>query len=564
MFESRDGYFYSSKPIRHALVKKHRSKWRFPLHPETVLAILEDVPELRSYLDYDFYRKWCLSLDNIDRIKNAEKIVFDDHEFIYEPFEHQAKAIRFIRSLPACGLFMETGTGKTFCALVATEMRHNKGIVNKTLAIAPASVLKTGWFDDCKKFTHLRPIIVHPDKRWPYYCDECGKRYYRRTSAEKHLDKTGHKSRPIHKEIEWYEMEMRDRIYAKDYDIFITSPQLARIYEEDFINARFDQVILDESTMIKSPSSKMGDSIKSIGHNAKFRIAMTGTPVTNNLEDIWNQMKFVDMSLEDTVTEFRAKYFWQHPSIHYIRNPHKWAPEKIMGQIENRCIFVKKEDCLDLPDRLQMVREVPIRKKTAQVYNKFKDDLFVRHENKEIEADNLLTEALRLHQIINGFVTNDDGTRHIIDKNPPKAKETKEIMETIRGKAIIWAYYRHDFWVLENALKKYNPAVLAGKTNNVEEQVDKFKNDDSCRVMIAHPKSAKFGHTWNWATTTIFYSYGYSVEDYWQARDRNYRIGQKEKVTEIFLCSGGIELKILNAIRNNEDFAHDVMSHLEL
>ncbi len=81
--------------------------------------------------------------------------------------------------------------------------------------------------------------------------------------------------------------------------------------------------------------------------------------------------------------------------------------------------------------------------------------------------------------------------------------------------------------------------------------------------MIAHPKSARFGHTWTVADTTIFYTYGYSVEDYWQARDRNHRIGQDRPVNEIFLSYGGIEDVIVNSVLSKEDFSKKMMENFE-
>lgn len=486
---------------------------------------------------------------------------FGDYEFKLKPFNHQAQAIHFIRHLPAAALFAETGTGKTFCALVSTEMRIRDGLIKKALVIAPKSVLINGWYEDCKKFTDLKAIVAHKDKNIPHYCDECGKRYYNREHIEKHQTKTGHEQN-MDPSIDWYNFKSTvERIHAPGYDLYMINPESARIHKDALKHAGFDLVILDESTVIKNGSSTTRNAIHEIGWSAKYRIAMTGTPITNSLEDIWGQIQFVDMSMEPTLGQFRGKYFWQHPTMHYIRNPHAWAGEAIVKKIENSCLRIKKSECLDLPDRLHKVMEAEPNSEIKRAYKKFHDDLYLKWKNDEVAADNQLVEMLRLHQIANGFVTRPDGSRVIIAKKPPKIDVLKEILESTKEKVIVWAIYKHDFWAIEHHLKDYNPAVIAGKTANVEAQVKKFKEDDSCRMMLAHPKSAKFGHTWNWAKTTVFYSYGHSLEDYWQARDRNYRIGQENKVTEIFLYSSPIERQVMQALSVGEDFSQGVMGN---
>ena len=495
----------------------------------------------------------------MDEIKQQTKFDFGDYKFKLEPYEHQKRALNFLRHLPAAALFAETGTGKTFVALTLAEMRKRQGISNKTLIIAPKSVLINGWYEDCKKFTDLSSIVCHHQKNIPRYCPECGLRSTKRKYAERHVEEHPGEIDPS---IDWYDYKTtKERIYAEGYDLYMINPESALIYKDDLINAKFDMVILDESTVIKNGSSSTRKAIHEIGWSSPFRVAMTGTPITNSLEDIYGQMQFVDMSFEPTLGEFRSKYFYQHPKQKFLFFPYNWSGQAIVDRINNSCLRIKKKDCLDLPDRVCLTREVEPSKDVEKAYKKFHKDLYLRWEKDEVSADNQLVEMMRLHQITNGFFTKPDGTRVVLDKHPAKCKELKEILDSTEDKVIVWAVYKHDFWAIEHHLRDYNPAVIAGKTSNVEKEVEKFKNDDTCRFMLAHPKSAKFGHTWNWAKTTVFYSYGHSLEDYWQSRDRNYRIGQGDKVTEIFLYSSIIEKAIMQSLSKGQDFAHGVMDN---
>lgn len=564
-FSFEDGFCYTTYNITHPLVESFYSKRRFRLNPEVVTKLCEDIPELRAHLDYEFYKLWSEHRLDTPKIKTSNRFLFENYNFKIEPFDHQKKAISFILHTPAQALFAEPGTGKTFCALVAAEMRLRQGLCKKVLVISPASVMRTGWYADLKKFTDLNGIVVHGDK-WKWHCPKCGTRQYRYDKAVKHADKCGVSEREIDPELIWNNWSKAPDILANvtDYQIYITSINLVHLYLDDFLAAGFDNIILDESTMIKNPSATTSTSIRKLGHTAKYRLAMTGTPVTNELEDIWSQMQFVDMSLDSTISKFRSKYYWQHPANHFIKKPHVDAGQRIADVTRNGVLRIKKSECLDLPPRLRRIREVEPSPSIKKVYKEFYAELYALHKGEEIVAFNTFTEILRLHQIINGYWTRPGEEEvHVIDDCPPKVKEVLDIVSKAKEKVIIWTFYREDARILKRELEQYNPSVVNGKTKSVEDEVKRFLNDDSCRVMIAHPKSARFGHTWVVADTTIFYTYGYSVEDYWQARDRNHRIGQVHSVNEIFLSSGGIEGEIINAVVKNEDFSKNIMENFD-
>lgn len=564
--EIRDGTLITDLKIDHPLAKKYYSKKIVRLHPDVVTKIGCDVPEFRHLLDHsyhtwEYYKKWSQRREDVSRIKKAKHFSFN-HDFKLPPFEHQKQALAFVLHTPSQALFAETGTGKTYVALLASEIRKMRGKVNKVLVISPASILRTGWYEDMKKFTDLKGIIVHPD-RWRWSCPECGVSHIRHDKAQKHMDRCGVEGRPD-EELMWNDLEsVTDKVMCDDYDIYMTSINLAHLYADDFKAAGFDFVILDESTMIKNPSGEWRESIHSIGWKAKYRLAMTGMPVVNELEDIWGQMNFVDHSFDRTIGRFRQKYYWQHPVHHYIKEPKDGAKEKIADIVRPASLRIKKEDCLDLPERTSRIMEVPISDKVRKHYNRFYKELWTRHKGEVVVGHNVFTEILRLHQILNGFWTKPGEDDVIKIDEPRKATFLRdEIMPTVSDKVIVWTWYRYDARQVAKVLNEYNPAIVNGSTKNVEKEVNKFLYDDSSKVMIAHPKSAKFGHTWTVASTTVFYTYSYDYEDFLQARDRNYRIGQDKSVTELILSHGGIEGKILNSIMKKQDFSRDVMQNI--
>lgn len=533
--------------------------FRFRDQPEVVVYALDKYPELESFIDGAYYRKWVEALNRTEEIKERESFKFS-HPFKMEPYAHQKKALAFALSIPCAALFMDPGTGKTFTSLAAAEIRKRQGLIDKTLVVAPASVLYTGWYRDMQKFTEMTGHILSKKKmRWT--CEISGKSYTRYDWACKRAEKEG--SGPVPLDLLNNELKtLEEKLLGSDQDIYFASIDIVRANVDLFKKINWGKIILDESTMIKNPTGKRREAMQKLGNDCQFKMILTGTPNVGNLEDYWAQMKFLDHSLDDTIGQFRDRYIWQNPQVEWMKKPKRGAQKKIIQRIRNRCFRITKDECLDLPPRTTMVREVEPTPTIKKHYRAFHKSLYtLLEDNHEVTAFNPMTEVLRLHQIINGYVTEGLDVHEIEKTN--KVKVVKEILdENPDESVIIWCIYRNDFSVLQKTFEKYGVSTINGSTSNGDKQDELFSNGTN-RIMLAHPKSVKFGKTWTHSTVTIFYTYSYSLEDYLQARDRNYRIGQKRKVLEYFLTSGGIEDKIIDSLMKKQDFSAQGMQDLQ-
>ena len=273
-------------------VRAYHKGYAFRDQPEVVDHILTKYPEIP--LDHAYYKKWIKHLNRSNTLKDRDDLDFS-HLTSFPPYAHQNRAIAFVLNLPGAALFAEPGTGKTFVALATAKYRLDKGLCKRVLIICPKSVEYTGWFKDALKFTDLEPHIIRNRKL--YWVDPAtGKR-----------TRTWKKGRP-----EWLKQNkcknLEERLASQD-KIFITSIHLLSRNIDAFKKAGFDYIILDESTMIKSPGGSMSKNARSLASNADYRLALTGTPIANSLEDIWAQMKFVDNSLDDSAQHFINRYY---------------------------------------------------------------------------------------------------------------------------------------------------------------------------------------------------------------------------------------------------------------
>lgn len=558
----RDGRIKIPRP--HPLAKKLRGSYVIPDHPETVLSVARSQPEFAAMLGdgLEFYERWVKALERSEVVKETRDPDIP-MEFKVKPFEHQKRAIRFILSLPACALFAEPGTGKTFCALRAAEWRLRNGRCKKVLVIAPASTLRASWYEDCRRFTDIKGRIISNDVMWWWEHPRTGRLYRTMKSAKAACIKKW-KDAPPDPELDWNETKNIPAQLETDYEMMICSPEIASRYKDDLMKAGFDFVIMDESTMIKSSGSKTFKAVYELGMKATYRLALTGTPITNSIEDIWSQMQFVDNSLEQNAGDFRLKYMDPHKHIKFAWVNKPGCEEEVMKLIRQRCMWIKKQDCLDLPDRMTIPVPVEMTPKIKAAIKKMSADQgIVFEDGKSIVCDNPLTLSIKMRQIVNGYVRlaeEDEGEIIEIEKTPNKLREL-DLIASQHTKLLVWAIGRKEIdQVVERLGGKSKVAIIDGRTISVDKELSDFR--DKKRYMVAHPKSARFGLTMTWCDTAVFYSYDHNLESYLQARDRIYRIGQKNKVTEYILVSGRVEELIWKSLDKKLDFSKLAMEQL--
>ena len=554
----KDGWYYTDHPGPNKHFEPYRNKFRFSSKPETVVEVMEAIPKFAEEYNeiYEYNKRWVTALLRARKDYSGNTL---NKYLKMKPMKHQVSSLYFSLSLPACGLFLEPGLGKTYIALNNIVIRKALGKVKKALVICPKSVMNVGWGADCSKFTDLKYTIIHDNYKPKFLCPITKSIIKKITKS--HLKKCkmtqGDYLAKFPEAKSLIEKTPLDRLCG-NYDVYITSPEQVKKYRDYMMD--FDIVILDESTMIKNPNSQTSKAIHEVGQSSKYRIAMTGTPMTNRLEDLWSQMFFLDQSLGSSFNRYINEYFWVNPKYSFIRNPKSGASEIITSKIQDRVIVFKAEDCLDLPERVFCEREVPLSSNAERLYGTMNNELFLEHDDKVVSAKTFLEHVLKLQQLSNGFIFDNDGILGIIDECPPKVREVRNILGETDKKAIIWTVFRRDVEVLMENLKDYNPVYI--NSSNVRDQEEIFKNNPDCRVAIVNPKSCKFGHTWNWAEITIYYSLSFSVEDYKQSVARNYRTGQTMPVTVYILLGSPVDQQIWERVKSGRDFGDNVLEDM--
>ena len=468
-----------------------------------------------------------------------------NYRFKTKPYAHQITALEKSWDKEEYAYFMEMGTGKSKVLIDNIAMLYDKGKINGALIIAPKGVYKNWYSSEIP--THLASHIQYKSVLWTAL-----------------ISKT--------------KQEELNSLFISDYNLHVLvmnveafSTKKGLQFALKFLNSHNTLMAVDESTTIKTPSAKRTKSILALSKYAKYRRILTGSPITKSPLDLYTQCGFLDEDL----LGFSSYYAFRSRYAHMIERNFGGRRVQIVKSyqrldelsklIEPFSYRVLKEDCLDLPEKIFIKREIELTEEQSKLYSTMKQMALATLNGKLLTAPNVLTQLMRLHQITCGHFKSDDGKTQELKNN--RIEELMSILEETEGKVIIWANYIYDIERIVEAIKKeYGDDSIVqyyGAINTDERQknIERFQDPQSSfRFFIGNPQTGGYGITLTAANTVIYYSNGYDLEKRLQSEDRAHRIGQKKSVTYIdLIAEKTIDEKIVKALRKKIDIASQIM-----
>jgi len=467
-----------------------------------------------------------------------------NYKFKTKPYKHQLTALEKSWNRETYAYFMEMGTGKTKVLIDNAAMLYDKGKINGLLIVAPKGVVGT-WYNN-EIPAHLPNHIENVTILW-----------------QSNITK---KQRENLESL--FEVEESLHILIMNVEAFSTTKGVD--FAKKFLSCHETLMAIDESTTIKNPSAKRTKSIIDLSEMSKYRRIMTGSPVTKNPLDLYSQCKFLSPWLLDFTSyyAFRNRYA-QMKTIH-VQGRSIQVVDKFqnLGELSNQLkgfsYRVLKEDCLDLPEKIYMKRQIKLSSEQLKLYDQMKKEALAVLNGKRVTTVNALTQLMRLQQITCGHFTADDGSTQRIKNN--RVDELMDVLEETEGKAIIWAHYQWDIKdIIKEIVKVHGPGSIVdyyGLTPQDERQgnIKKFQDDPKCRFIVGTPSTGGYGITLTAANTVIYYSNGYDLEKRLQSEDRAHRIGQKKSVTYVdILAEETVDAKIVKSLRKKINIASEVL-----
>jgi SNF2 family DNA or RNA helicase len=467
------------------------------------------------------------------------------YPFKNKPFVHQQAYLQRFWEYPVAALFADMGTGKSFMLINNVAMLYDRGKINGFLIVAPKGVYRN-WFDtEIPK--HLPEHVVYRMAIW---------NPSPRKAEQKAMD-------------DLFTVTEDLKILVMNVEAFSTAKGTA--YAKRFLLVHNAMMAIDESTTIKTHTSARSKNTEKVGRGARFRRILTGSPVTKSPMDLYQQCAF----LSDGCLNVSSFYVFQARycvTVERQLNTHSFKQvvgyrrlDELKEKLDRFAFRVKKEECLDLPDKLYIKREVDLTPEQLKAYNEMKAYAMAQIEGGLVSTVNALTQIMRLHQIVCGHVKLDDGT--VLELPNKRMDELLAVVEETDGKIIIWANYRHDIEAIKIALSKEygmnSVGMYFGDTDMDERKrvVEEFQNPDSeMRFFVGNPSTGGYGLTLTAAHTMVYYSNSFDLEKRLQSEDRAHRIGQTKNVTYIDLIAvGTVDEKIVKALRSKIDIATQVL-----
>lgn len=434
---------------------------------------------------------------------------------------HQIAAVSKVLPTRIGALYMDPGTGKSRTSIELVSRRLER--IDRAIWFCPVSL----------KETVRQEIIKHTD---------C-------TDIHVFNDRTNERNIP---RVLWYvvgieSMSNSNRVVATVNKLVTTRTM----------------VILDESSYIKGHNSMRTQRLTYICQRARYRLILTGTPLSQGVVDLFAQMRF----LSPKILGYNSFYSFAANHLEYSeRYPGKIVRshnvEYLAAKIKPYVYQVTKEECLDLPAKLYTARYFSMTQEQRYYYDLAKEEILGQIEDDDFDSIAIFRLFGVLQQVTCGFWNRRIGRRKYerLEFDHGRIDMLLDVLAGIPGgqKVIMWAKYHHDILAVATALLgqfgEDSVALFYGALSERERsrQVELFRGP--ARFFLATQSCGGHGLTLNEAHYVVFYSNGFKYSERLQAEDRCHRIGQEHKVTYIDIqCARSIDDRIATALASKGD-----------
>lgn len=507
----------------HQQYVEYSGKWIY-LDP----ALRRKLLELPQDVDEPLKRHFMLDIKDNEEALEYKVDTAKEESFYHYPipdglqatlFDHQVEGFRWLCNLAdqeRGGLLADDmGLGKTIQVITFLLHQKNKNQLSPTLLVLPIALIEN-WIEEIRKFAPelMNKLYVHKGSQ-------------RIKSAE----------------------------FISQFDIVMTSYDTLKIDQLLLGKIKFQAIICDEAQNIKSHTSQRSRAIRAM--QAKFRLAMTGTPVENSLDELWAIMDFVQPGAMGSLKEFRAKFV---ETMNY---------DGLLKVLQPYYLRRTKQQILD--DRLpkKYVAE-PFYVEASPIQQDIASSMLATKEMGQIAILNMLMRLRQLYGHPGAIISQYENLSY---EEVPKLKQTIEIIEKIKEKnekVIIFTEFRKLHFILKRlfmSMYGISVPVIDGDTPNRQEIVRRFNEVPGFGIMILSPKAAGVGLTITSANHVIHYTRWWNPAIENQATDRVYRIGQQKDVYVYHIITtdkknfpnGTVEELMHELLENKRDLAENVI-----
>lgn len=428
-------------------------------------------------------------------------------------FEHQKQALEQTKDLNRVAYYLDMGLGKTFVG--AEKMMQLGSKVN--LLICQKSKIED-WCEHLYKYYHKKLLIFDLTKKDQFADFFNGYEY--------------------------------DRIGVINYELAWRRKQLLQL--QDFT------LMLDESSLIQNQKAKQSKFILNL--NPSNVILLSGTPTAGKYENLWSQIHLLGWNISEDV--YNRQYVnWVKKDfggfIHKIvdkENPYKNVDRLKSKLREHGAVFMKTEECFDLPEQTFITQFVP----TSKEYWKFMKDCIITVGTEsedgyvedvfELVGDTTLTKRLYCRQLCGQY-------------SSYKLQAFKELVESTQDRLIVFYNFNAELDALKRVAASLNRPV--SEVNGHCKDLTAYEQEDDSITFIQYQAGA-MGLNLQKANKIIYFTLTDKSELFEQSKKRIHRIGQESPCFYyILMCKGSVEEVILKTLEMRKDFTDELFIEYE-
>lgn len=509
------------KQVDGSVYDKKTTTWEVPISELSKL--------LNQFNSYDDIELELLKekSDNLEDIKLPK--------FKTSPFPYQLDGIRYgLQKGHEQWLLTDApGLGKSLQILyIAQELKKQKKIEH-CLIICGINTLKTNWKKEVEKHTNLSCRILGE-----------------RVNKKGIINYAGVKER-------------LEDLNSRLSEFFIIT-NIETLRNSDIIKAinsgknNFDMIVLDEAHCCKTPSAIQTKNFLKL-NKAKYKIAATGTLLTNSPLDAYIPLKWIGKE-KSNYTTFR--YYYVNYGGPFNNEILGYKHTDILKEQLNKCSLRRTKDLLDLPEKNIIHEIVDMNDKQQLFYKNIVDGIVSQVDKVNITTTSLLAMVARLRQATAcpSMLT----TENITSSKIERCKDLIDQIVSNDEKVVIYSTFKETLNVLKNELSEYKVLLCTGdiKDNIISDNIEKFQNDDNYKIMLATWSKMGTGITLTAANNAIFIDCAWTQANNQQAEDRIHRIGSKKPVFIYYLWANNtIDMRVKELVEDKSLVANYIIDN---
>lgn len=303
-------------------------------------------------------------------------------------------------------------------------------------------------------------------------------------------------------------------------------------------------LMLDESSLIQSSKAKQTKFIMKL--QPRNVILLSGTPTSGKYENLWTQMSLLGYEISESL------YLKQYVNFKTVRfggmvrktidtdNPYKNVERLKSKMRQHGAIFMKTEECFELPEQNFIAVHVP----KSKDYVKFiTDDYVMLKDGTELIGDTGLTKRLRARQLCGQY-------------SDSKVQALVDLISSTQDRLIIFYNFNEEMYKIEQICKELGRPV--GVVNGERKEMALYDKHSDC-VLLCQYQAAAMGLNLQAGNKIIYFTLPERSELFEQSKKRIHRIGQEKKCFYyVMMCKGSVEEKIYERLKELKDYTDDL------